>query len=92
MWDAQLARAVAQTVGMALQNKAHRATKYISPTFVVRATQRRLRGKLRKDVDLVVTAGRPNFIDRQFIKRANKAGEPFPVKKIQLKFPPRRRV
>lgn len=68
-----------------------RATAYISPTLVAKATRR---GKLshsslmpRKDnIEMVVTVGRPNYAERQFIKLCKKAGESFPIKKIQLKF------
>jgi hypothetical protein len=34
----------------------------------------------------VFTIGKPNYEEREFIKKCKKAGEPFPVKKIQVKF------
>jgi hypothetical protein len=34
------------------------------------------------------TIGIPNYL-REFIRKCKKAGEPFPVKKIQLKFLPK---
>ena len=71
---------------------AWKATKYVSLKQVVRATQRRYGGRLgkRDRADIVLTIGSPNFSERRFIAKCKKAGEPFPVKKIQLKFPPRR--
>lgn len=69
---------------------ARTATKYISPTEIVRATRRRYRGRIVKGartVDIVLTIGRPNYAERAFIKKARMGREPFPVKKIQLKYP-----
>lgn len=39
-------------------------------------------------LDLRLTIGRPNYSERKFIKQCVKAGEPFPIKKIQLKYWP----
>lgn len=65
--------------------KSKSATKYISPDLVVKATLHgkwswRSRGKV-----IHVTYGKPNYAEREFIKKCKKAGEKFPVKKIQLK-------
>lgn len=66
--------------------KVVRATKYISPTQVVRATRKVYGGKLiNGNIELVLTIGKPNYVEREFIKECRKAGEPFPVKNIQLK-------
>lgn len=66
------------------------AIKYISPTYVARATRRRFRAynkKQRKDqaIEMVVHVGRPNYKERDFIKDAKKAGEPFPIKRVQVR-------
>ena len=58
------------------------ATKYISDKLTVKATRRQ---KSRSQQQFIITIGRPNYAERQFIKRCKKAGEPFPVKNIQLK-------
>lgn len=68
-----------------------RATKYVSEKQTIKVTRRRYkRGSYHRTKsdrgEFLVTAGRPNFAERLFIKRAKKAGEPFPVKKIQLKY------
>lgn len=72
-------------------NGATRATKYVTTTFIIRATRKRYGGKLVKrkgaPVEILFTVGRPNYLERAFIKTLKKAGEPFPVRKIQLKFP-----
>ena len=64
--------------------KDKRTTKYVSEKLVIKATRR---GKYRKNgnVEIVLTIGRPNYIERKFIKCCKKAGEKFPIKKIQLK-------
>ena len=56
----------------------------------VKAT-RKLYGKKRrpsqKSLEVILTAGKPNYEERAFIKKLGKAGEPFPVKKVQMKMP-----
>lgn len=66
------------------------ATVYVGRHHVVKATRQ------RKDYDhghetYLVTIGEPNFAERRFIAQCIKAGEPFPVKKVQYKFYPGRR-
>jgi hypothetical protein len=64
-----------------------KATKYISPVFIIRAV-RKLFGKkiTRGNIEIVLTIGKPNYTEREFIKLCKKANEPFPIKKVQLKF------
>lgn len=81
---------VALAIQAVVTHGAHAATKYLSPKHVVKVTQRLAAGKLPRkggNLDFVVTVGSPNFADRLFIKQCIKAGEPFPVKKLRLKFP-----
>jgi hypothetical protein len=70
---------------------AYKATKYISENETLKATRRRYKGKIMKGkchpVEILFTVGRPNYLERDFIKACKKAGEPFPIKKIQLKYP-----
>lgn len=73
-------------------SKAHTSVKYLSDKLVIRAT-RLMYGPVGKrhipaghDLHVVLTIGKPNYIQRTFIKMCKKSGEPFPVKKIQLKF------
>jgi hypothetical protein len=77
-----------------INSAAQVATYYQSDKRVKRAT-RRLYGKNRKPdryhIEVQLTEGPPNYRERQFIKTAKKAGETFPIRKIQLKFPPVRR-
>jgi hypothetical protein len=78
-----------------LDNDAYQTTKYIAPNQVMRATRRVWKRKIdRRDrrIELVVTIGAPNYREREFIKVLKKAGEPFPVKKVQIRFMPKPRV
>lgn len=75
-----------------LNNGAIKATMYVTPKLIIRAVQKTYKangGKPIKghNVEVTVTVGKPNYLEREFIKACQKAGEPFPVKKIQLKFP-----
>jgi hypothetical protein len=78
---------IAQVV-LALVNRAEviKATKYVSPTQIIRATKRLYGKKLIRDrVEIMLTIGKPNYVEREFVKMCKKAGEPFPVKHAQLK-------
>lgn len=62
-----------------------KATVYVSPNFVAKATrQRKPDGRMGGETYLV-TVGKPAYLERRFIKKCLKAGVPFPVKKVQLK-------
>lgn len=64
---------------------ARRATKYVSGRCVVRASRRFRPRKDPRIDEIVVTVGRPNYAEREFVADCRKAGEPFPVKKIQIR-------
>jgi hypothetical protein len=68
---------------------AYKATKYISERETLKATRKRYKGKIYKGhaVEIMFTLGKPNYLERDFIKTCKKAGEPFPIKKIQVKLP-----
>ena len=81
-----------QVIEALLSNEAHQAVKYLSPYYVVQATRVSYRhGFSKRSIDIRITAGRPNYLARRFIKACRKAGEPFPVKRVQLRFPVKRR-
>ncbi len=62
-----------------------RATKFFSPKLTLKATRRGRPDRRDKSVEMLFTIGRPNYAERQYIKRLLKAGEPFPVRKVLLK-------
>jgi hypothetical protein len=70
-----------------LQDKVIKATKYISPSLVIRLTRRTYGKKINNqgNVEISMTIGKPNFLEREFVKACVKAKEPFPVKMVQLK-------
>lgn len=65
-----------------------RATLYVAPDYVITACLQNRPRKRDKRHTIILKIGRPNFRERAFIKACQKAGEPFPVKKVQLKFYP----
>ena len=70
-----------------IKGGAIKATAYISPKMTVKAHRRGKINKRSRSVEMVFTVGAPNYEEREFIKKCKKAGEPFPVKKIQVKWP-----
>jgi hypothetical protein len=85
-------KAVQQVVDALISNDARRATKYLSDKQVVRATRCRYRRGREKNVEITLTIGRPNYVERVFIRDCKAAGEKFPVKRVQLQRKPERRV
>ena len=72
-----------------MRTDAVKATKYLAPNHIVRATKKRYgyaRGP-KENFEIILTIGKPNYAEREFVKVCKKAGEPFPVKKVQLRFP-----
>ena len=68
-----------------------KATKYVLPNLTIKATrQKKPDGRDRQET-FIVTIGKPNYLERKFIKACIKAKEPFPIKKIQLKFWPKKK-
>ena len=70
-----------------LEGGAKRATKYFSEKLIVRATRRSGLDKRHSTVEILFTIGKPNYRERQFIKLCKRAGEKFPLKKIQILWP-----
>lgn len=86
--EKQIQNAVVNVVSAVSQPKVYFAAKYLSEKLVVRATRPRTNGKVSArgtNIHASLVIGRPNFKQREFIKRCKKAGEPFPVKKVQIK-------
>lgn len=65
---------------------AKKATKYLSPDTVVKCTRRHKVDRRARTTEVVLTMGRPNYLERSFIKAAKSAGEPFPIRKTQVKW------
>ena len=73
--------------------KARTATKYLSDKLTVKATRPLYQGNRfhKRQLDIVLTVGPPNYAERRFIKLCRKAGQAFPVRKVQLKYPPQKK-
>lgn len=85
-------KSIAQTVESVLETaEVRQATTFLDENTVVTATRRHRPDRRANHTELVLTMGKPNFRQREFIKSCRKAHEPFPVKKTQLKFYPKRR-
>ena len=69
----------------ALGPGVYRATKFLSEELVVKMTRRHKKRSRGRCHEAVLTIGKPNYAERQFIRACKKAGEPLPVKRVQLK-------
>jgi hypothetical protein len=72
---------VSELVDYVLNKGAYKATTYLSKDFTVKATRKRYDGKINKrarTVDIILTIGKPNYEERERMKRAKKNGWDFP--------------
>lgn len=76
---------IGQVAGSVIFTGIKKATKYISPKCVIKATFQGRRDSRNNHSTVIVTVGAPNYAERAFIKLAKKAGEPFPILKTQIK-------
>lgn len=93
IWDGELQnKKIGQCVTdvMTIKN-CRRATAYMSAKLTIKATAQRRQDKRAKSSTILVTIGRPNFIERRFIKVCQKAGMAFPLRQIQWKFWPKKK-
>ena len=86
----------AEVIDVLLRTKSRQAIKYLSENLVVKATRKSYGGrpprKDEKQETLLVTVGRPNYKEREFIQLATRLGEPFPIRRCQLRGFPGRKV
>ncbi len=78
---------IADLAGYILFDGAKQATKYLSEKETIKATRRGKIDRRNRRIEVLLTVGTPNYAECEFIKKAKKAGEPFPIKKVQLKWP-----
>jgi len=92
-WDRARGKQIEKTVAKLLESGAWKATMFLSPIEIVRATRRRYhKGKVfGSATEVLVTIGRPNYKEREFVALCKKAKELFPIKDVQLKFVPEKR-
>ena len=82
---------IARVVESCLLIGVRQATFYYHPKEIVRATRRFQPRRQDRTVEVVLTIGQPNSRERRFIALRKKAGEPFPVRKLQLEWFKKRR-
>ncbi len=81
-------KAISQVIETILEGGAIQATKYFSETLIVRARRRTYGGKVVKgNTEILLTIGKPNYQEREFIKTCKRAKEPFPIKRVLIKWP-----
>lgn len=78
--------AVLTVTRTALKTGAKSATTYVTPQCVVKVTRRHKPRAKERHTEFVLSMGVPNYAERRFVKLCQRAGEPFPVAKPQLKF------
>jgi len=80
-------KACAEMVEEIIVGGAYKATKYLSDKLTVKATRKLYKGKPGKTFDIVLTIGKPNYEERERIKRAKKLNQG-PVE-MTIKYPPK---
>lgn len=79
--------------GALIASDAKTAVKFLDDKTVVRATWHNKPLSRNYRETMVVSYGAPNYREVAFIKACKKAGEPLPVKKIQLRaFPVKKKT
>jgi hypothetical protein len=76
---------VTKAVEALLETSSRQATVYQHPKLIIKATRRFKPDKRSRHTEILLTIGTPNYAERAFIKACLKAGEPFPVRRVQLK-------
>jgi hypothetical protein len=85
------AQQVGRVVAALLDTGARTATMYVDSNMTIRATRKGKGDRRERRTDIALTIGKPNFLARKAIKDLRSAGVEFPVRKIELKWPPKRR-
>ena len=79
--------AASRVIDALISSNGRVARKYLAPDLVVTATRVCFNGKImRGNINVRFKAGEPNYEEREFIRKCKRAKEPFPVRKIQMKF------
>ena len=88
MAERRIGECVADVLGI---GNLRRATAYMSESLTIKATAQRRTDKRHKSVTVLVTVGKPNFLERKFIKVCKQAGCAFPLRQIQHRFWPKKK-
>ena len=85
------AAAAQRAIAALLGSDAKKATVYLSPREVVSVCRRFKPSRRSSRDDFVLKIGAPNYIEREFLRCCKAAGEPVPVRKVQLRMWPKKR-
>lgn len=75
-----------------LRSQARSATVYLDTKTRVTATHVHRPDRRSRSTTISVTFGGLNWAGREFVKACKKAGEPFPVRRVQLRHWPKKRA
>lgn len=72
-------------MGSILNKDVIRATLYISVKQIIRATKKRYGNKLidKQNIEIALTIGKPNYVEKEYIKMIKKTDIPFPILKVK---------
>lgn len=76
---------IGSVVSTLLFSDAKKVTKFLSPKLRITATRSHKRDRRNTRESFIVTIGQPNYEQRQLVKAAIAAKEPFPIRKLQIK-------
>lgn len=77
---------IQKAVESVLESGARSATVFQHPKLIARATLQFKLDKRNSRTTILLTVGSPNYRERAFVKEALKAGEPFPIRNVQLRW------
>ncbi len=81
----KISGAAEAVVSALIVTRMRRATKFIGPNLVVKLTRQRKPNKRDRSETFVLTVGKPNYAEREFIKLCGRAKEPLPLRRVQLR-------
>lgn len=79
----QVARCVVSVLEM---TDLKRATVFLDEKTTIKCTRQRKLDKRERADTVILTIGKPNYREKEFIVKCRECGEPFPVKKIKLEW------
>lgn len=84
--------AVTKPLEILLRSNARSVTKYLRPDLRVTVSRQFPMDRRNSGETVLVTWGKPNYAQRKFVKACQRAKEPFPVKRPQIKEWPQKRA
>jgi hypothetical protein len=85
------AQATSSVIKALLHSDAKKASVYLSEKLVVSACRRFKADRRSTREDYVLKIGTPNYRERAFLRTCRAAGQPLPVRRVQLQAWPRKR-